>query len=176
MTTKQKTVLKKKPKAVDITEKVSTVFEWAGKELEKAAELFSKRKADIILETAKKLEDIGIDKDKISTEISKNLAGFVDDGYVRRVLKDYPQYKDKSRVHKPAKREKKESKKQEEEEPQLLEVENQTGDDDAPTGYYEMPVKDFKIKDIQLYDRQFLLEIVVHLFERLPEEVQKEYK
>ena len=76
-----------------------TIFNWAKKELFKAAELFTRRKSEIILETAKKLEEeAGIDPHKISTEIAHGLDGFVTHDWVLKVLKDYPQYKEQFRV------------------------------------------------------------------------------
>lgn len=44
------------------------------------------------------LEEVGVEKQKISTQISNRLSKFVSDAYVREVLKDYPQYKDEKHV------------------------------------------------------------------------------
>lgn len=88
----------KSPKVITKS-KVDKVFEWARKEFEKTEELYFKRKSQIILETARKLEDLGIEKQNISYEIKKNLKGYVDDSYVQKVLIDYPEYKDKKQAN-----------------------------------------------------------------------------
>ena len=74
--------------------KINNIFEWAEYQLFNAIELFTKRKKTVILETANMLEELGVEKQKISTQISNRLSKFVSDAYVREVLKDYPQYKD----------------------------------------------------------------------------------
>jgi hypothetical protein len=78
--------------------KINDVFEWAEYQLFNANELFAKRKKTVILETASMLEEVGVEKQKISTHISNRLSKFVSDAYVREVLKDYPQYKDEKHV------------------------------------------------------------------------------
>ena len=78
--------------------KINDVFEWAEYQLFNANELFAKRKKTVILETASMLEELGVEKQKISTHISNRLSNFVSDAYVREVLKDYPQYKDEKHV------------------------------------------------------------------------------
>lgn len=70
------------------------IFRWAEKQFVELADLFLKKKSEIILETARKLDNAGFEPSKISNEIVANLSGFVDESYVRKVLKDYPQYKD----------------------------------------------------------------------------------
>jgi hypothetical protein len=74
------------------------IFKWAEEQFRDLAELFIKKKSDIILETARRLEKEGCEESKISNEIVTNLSGFVDDSYVHKVLKDYPQYKDQKHV------------------------------------------------------------------------------
>lgn len=175
MTATTTTTLQKRSKKK--VQSVEEIFKWAEQELQKATELFSKRKSEVILETARRLEDSGIEKSKIANEITKNLKGFVDDGYALRVLKDYPQYKQQYRVEnakkakssslKRAKHE--ENKDSSTQEPQNVEQE------DAPTGFYQMKVEDFKIKDVDLYDRIYLVELVRYLFEKLPQDEQEKH-
>ena len=40
-------------------------------------------------------------------------------------------------------------------------------EDEAPTGYYQMPVEDFKIEDIEQYDRLFLIKVVQYLYTQI---------
>lgn len=144
--------------------KVDKIFEWARKELYKAEELLFTRKSTIVLETAKKLEDAGIEKNKITVEIVSHLKGFVDDSYVRKVLTDYPQYKDQRRSDNANKRDssrKKPAKQAQTEQSQKEEHE----EDDAPTGSYQIPVEEFNIKDVELYDRAFLIKLVHFLYQ-----------
>lgn len=75
---------------------IGEIFQWAMKELYKTAQLFQKRKKQVILETARRLEEAGIEPNNISTEIAKGLKAFVDHSWVNKVLNDYPQYKDES--------------------------------------------------------------------------------
>ena len=79
-------------------QKYKHVFEWAEKQFAEMVELFTKKKSWIILETARRLENDGCEPSHISNEIVTNLSGFIDDSYVRKVLKDYPQYKDQKHV------------------------------------------------------------------------------
>jgi len=58
-------------------------------------EEYKTKKSEIIIDTAIELDEAGFEKSKISAELVERLVGFVDDSYVRKVLKDYPQYKDK---------------------------------------------------------------------------------
>jgi hypothetical protein len=87
-------VVQQKRRKKIVSNTTANIFQWAREEIDKAGELYYKRKSHIILETARKLEEAGIEKSTICNEISKNLEGFVDDGYVRKILADYPQYKD----------------------------------------------------------------------------------
>jgi hypothetical protein len=74
---------------------IESIFKWSITELNKTAELFEKRKRDIVLETARRLdEETDIEKNKICQEISKRLEGYVHADYVRQVLKYLPEFKD----------------------------------------------------------------------------------
>jgi hypothetical protein len=90
---------RRKSKKKKKTQSVESIFQWAIKELYKTAELFHRRKSQVILETALKLEDSGIvEKDRICDTISLRLDGFVDARWVRKVLDGYPQYKDQQKA------------------------------------------------------------------------------
>jgi hypothetical protein len=47
--------------------------------------------------------------------------------------------------------------------------------DDAPTGFYQIPMEQFRIQDVELYDRAFLIKVVRHLFELLSKSQQRAY-
>jgi hypothetical protein len=168
--TKAKQVVKQK-------ETTGTIFEWARKELQKAEDLLFKRKYEIVLETARKLDESGlVETEKITMEIIKGLKGFVDDQYVREVLKDYPQYKDQSQMNRAkGKKDKKETGSEiraESEEPSdtndTLHTSSSTeNDDDAPTGYYQMAPEEYDINAVEQYDRAFLIKLVYYLHEEL---------
>jgi hypothetical protein len=175
--TKTTAVIQQQKKRKKKVRSVDEIFDWTLKELYKAAELFSKRKSDIILETAKRLEeDAGIEPSKICDTIAKRLEGFVDDSYVQKVLKDYPQYKNnhqskraKSGRNIPAGREEnaepKQSQKKQKQTETIQQYEEST--DDAPTGEYQMKVEDYDINDVHLYDRKFLIELVRYLHNKM---------
>jgi hypothetical protein len=63
------------------------IYKWAREQLQKS-------KSEIILETAHRLEQEGCEPSKISIGIITNLKDCVDESYVRKVLTDYPQFKD----------------------------------------------------------------------------------
>jgi hypothetical protein len=167
--TKAKQVVKQK-------ETTGTIFEWARKELQKAEDLLFKRKYEIVLETARKLDESGlVETEKITMEIIKGLKGFVDDQYVREVLKDYPQYKDQSQMNRAkGKKDKKETgsdiraeTKEPEEAGTKTEWEPAVENDDAPTGYYQMAPEEYDINAVEQYDRAFLIKLVYYLHEEL---------
>lgn len=172
----------KKRKAKD----TSKVFEWARNELRKAEDLLIKRKSQVILETAKKLEDAGIETNLISMEIIRNLKGYVDDQYVREVLTDYPQYKNQYQANRARKRKSGSENRAQHAQPhkpetiqtplQMVEEEGGQEDDNAPQGYYQTPVEEFKIEWLEQYDRAFLIKIVQYLYDLLQQQQQQEVR
>lgn len=98
MTTTETIIEKKSKKKRKKTQTVQQIFKWALGALTKAADRYYRSKYEIILETASRLEEIGIEPNKISSEICKGLKDIVDDRYVREVLADYPQYKNETKV------------------------------------------------------------------------------
>lgn len=74
--------------------KFDRIFDWAEKRFGELADLLIKKKSQIIIDTARKLDEAGFNpKEMISTEISERLSGYVDQKYVIKVLKDNPEYK-----------------------------------------------------------------------------------
>lgn len=186
-TTKTKQVVKEKPN-------VGTIFEWARKELDKAEDLLFKRKKEVILETARKLDESGLVKtEKITMEIIKGLKGYVDDDYVRKVLADYPQYKDENQRKRALKKKNREKSgrlkqageegKQEQEQGNTQGIQYSQNDiknkhdevvqeyenskDNAPTGEYQIKVEEYNINDVHLYDRKLLINLVRYLHKQL---------
>lgn len=84
---------KRKPKVVqaDPDKKLSEIIEWAKSQLKTNDEKHATKKYEIINEAATRLEKVGIEQQKISTIISKELKGFVTADYVTQVLP--PEYK-----------------------------------------------------------------------------------
>ena len=78
--------------------RIEQVHRWLDDQLSHIEELYHKRKKDVILEAALLLEKAGVKQDTISTEISNRHSKYIDDSYVRKVLKDYPQFKDDKHV------------------------------------------------------------------------------
>lgn len=164
MTKNKKTTVKQVTVTVD---KVEHVFQWAREQFEKAEELLQKRKKDIVLETAKRLEDLKMEKSKIAAEITKNLKGYVDDGYILRVLEDYPQYKQQHRVDNAKKSKSSSLKRAKQEEPEPIQEPQIVEQDNAPTGVYQIKLEDYRIEDVHLYDRAFLIELVKYLHNKI---------
>lgn len=54
-----------------------------------------------------------------------------------------------------------------------IEQQGQPPEDEAPTGYYQIPLEEFKIEDVEQYDRLFLIKVVQHLYKQV-QELQKE--
>lgn len=161
------------------------IFEWARKELGKAEELLLKRKADIILETAKKLEDAGVQENGITMDIIRNLKGYVDDSYVRKVLIDYPQYKDqyqskraKSGRKMPAQQSTNNSssedraKQAQTEHVETMQAPQQTEEQEEASEraeIYWIKLSDARIEDIDLYDVPALRRLLGEALQRIAE-------
>ena len=171
------TTVQKRKKKKGHSSSIDEIFEWSKQELYKAADFFAKRKSQIIVETAEKLDEAGVQKDTISTLISERLEGYVTAAWVREVLKDHPEYKNEDQS-KRGKGDKKKSgatncaessqteQSQQQEEETQEEDENNT-DADAPTGIYQIKVEEYNINDVDLYDRTFLIELVRYLHNKL---------
>lgn len=166
---KAKTKTKQEVKEKEEKETTGTIFEWARGELQKAEDLLYKRKYEIILETAHKLDESGlVETDKITMEIIEGLKGYVDDQYVREVLADYPQYKQGYRAQNAKKRKSKSSSEIRAKtvegipnEPETQkEWEQAIEDEDAPTGYYQGDAGEYEIEAVEQYDRAYLIRVV----------------
>lgn len=153
--------------------KVSKVFEWGKKEFAKADELLLKRKSQIILETAKRLDELGVAKSTISTEIAREYKGYVDATYVPLVLKDYPQYKQEYRVSN-AKKAKSSSNIRAKQEQQLLQEEQQQEEDDGERAeIYEIKLSDARIQDVDRYDIPALRRLLTEALQKIQELEQR---
>lgn len=49
-------------------------------------------------------------------------------------------------------------------------------EDEAPTGYYQIPMEQFRIEDVEQYDRLFLIKVVHYLYNKIAELEKKEKK
>lgn len=172
------TVKLEKPKKRKAQSSIDDIFEWSKQELFKAINLFTKRKSEIVLETADRLDKAGVQKNTICMLITEKLEGYVNKDYVADVLKDHPEYKnEKQSKHGKGNKKKSgrgipteptEKGKEESKEEVVQQYENNT--DDAPTGKYQMPVEEYDINDVHLYDRPFLIELVRYLHNKLHNE------
>ena len=134
---------------------IERAFDWARKELETNQNIFFKKKSQVINELADRLARAGVQPQKISTLIIKQLKGYVTQPYVSTVLP--PEYKQEYRSKNGKKRKSSINSyaKRTETIPPTESQEDKI--------IWQIKPEEYRIKEVEQYDKSYLIGVVKFL-------------